>query len=397
MTSGSTLATARRRGGAAHHGAVRRKNRHGPPGSSGGAPRARRHRTSRPRRNPIRSGSTKQLPQATDEPGCHSTSPRPPSLAARARMKSRSLSRLRYPRACGFTGTLLRQTDRVPLGPPAGGAGHVQRGGRGRAAGQHEALQRRERVAVVVAGGFQRDHVLGCDAQPALAVTALGIERHRQIGAQVEQIVLDAAQQVGHLGVRARRRSPRRWRRRSRPPSRTPIPADRPWTPARRRRARSGRHRRRGCRSCRGVPRRAAYPIHPIGSSPPERRADHSSAAYRRPAAAPSRRAPDGCAAARPAAPTPPDPAAPPAASPARSPTRATARPGDLAQPPIRQLRAHRDLRHDGQTEAGLHAALDRLQAERLEPAGRLHLVRRSADWSSSRRLIVPWSRITST
>ena len=214
------------------------------------------HQQSRPRREPYsRAATERERDHARDEPGRHSTSPRPPSLARRARMKSRSLSRLRYPNAWGFTATVAtsatawrsarRQVVRATCSAAAAGVPPAST----------KLSQRRERVAKAVARGFERRHVLRCDPQPALAMAAFGIERHRQVGTQVEQIVLHATQQVGDLGVERRRQSPRRSRPRSRRPSRRPTHARRPWRRARRRRVRSVPHRRRACRSCRGVPR----------------------------------------------------------------------------------------------------------------------------------------------
>ena len=95
----------------------------------------------------------------------------------------------------------LGQRDGVALGPPARRPGDVERGRRRRPAGEDEARQRLEPRAELVAGPLERGHVVVRDPQAALAVPALGVERHRQVGADVEEVVLDAPQQVGQLGV----------------------------------------------------------------------------------------------------------------------------------------------------------------------------------------------------
>ena len=99
----------------------------------------------------------------------------------------------------------LGQRDGVALGPAAGGAGDVERRRGRRAAREHEARERLEPLAQLVAGALERGHVVVGDAQPALAVPPLGVERHRQVGADVEEVVLDAHEQVGQARLEAGR------------------------------------------------------------------------------------------------------------------------------------------------------------------------------------------------
>jgi len=73
----------------------------------------------------------------------------------------------------------------------------VQVRGRGRPARQHEGLQRRQRGVHLVAALLQPGDLLRQHAQP-LAVVAGG---DREVGADIEQVVLDAAQ-PGVVGLR---------------------------------------------------------------------------------------------------------------------------------------------------------------------------------------------------
>jgi hypothetical protein len=74
----------------------------------------------------------------------------------------------------------------------------VQLGGGGRAAGQDERLQRRQRLVRLVAGLLQPRGLLRGHAQP-LALPAGG---DRDVGADVEQIVLDPLQPLGMRNAR---------------------------------------------------------------------------------------------------------------------------------------------------------------------------------------------------
>ena len=101
-----------------------------------------------------------------------------------------------------------QQRPDAALGPPGDRAGRVQERGQGSTAGEHERGQRRQLCVGRVAGRLQPLGVGGGDPQRRV----LGRLRHRraEVGPDVEQVVLHAAQQVGHLGRRAR---PARWPR----------------------------------------------------------------------------------------------------------------------------------------------------------------------------------------
>ena len=94
---------------------------------------------------------------------------------------------------------LLRQLHHQPLGAARDRAGEVQIGGGRRAARQHEGIERREfrvhRVDLV----FQPLDLRVDNAQRAFAAAAAF--RHAEIGAEVEQIVLDARQHVVELAA----------------------------------------------------------------------------------------------------------------------------------------------------------------------------------------------------
>ena len=85
-----------------------------------------------------------------------------------------------------------------PFGPPDDGPGHVQLRRRERAARQDEGAQVGQWVAEAVAGGLEPGHVRRRDAQ-RLALR-LGDHRSGQICTEVEQLVLDQAQQISDVG-----------------------------------------------------------------------------------------------------------------------------------------------------------------------------------------------------
>ena len=85
----------------------------------------------------------------------------------------------------------------LQLGTPAHGARDVQPRRRLAAAGEDEALQFRQALVVTVAERFEPvDLGLG-DAQPVVA----GGVGHRQIGAEVEELVLDSGKRLAQLWV----------------------------------------------------------------------------------------------------------------------------------------------------------------------------------------------------
>src|SRR5919197_721020 len=75
---------------------------------------------------------------------------------------------------------------------------------RRRAAGKDEARERLEGGGVLVAGRLERPDVLLADTKPALALPAGRVERHREVGADVEEVVLDAAEKAGDVVRQAR-------------------------------------------------------------------------------------------------------------------------------------------------------------------------------------------------
>jgi hypothetical protein len=72
----------------------------------------------------------------------------------------------------------------------------VELGGGGRAAGEDERLERRELRVDLVAGGLEPGRLFGSQPQPS-AVAAVG---DRDVGADVEQVVLDPLQECGEPG-----------------------------------------------------------------------------------------------------------------------------------------------------------------------------------------------------
>src|SRR5262249_1306083 len=95
------------------------------------------------------------------------------------------------------------------LGPPAYRPGQV-RPGRGRlAAGEDEALQWLQARVEAVDGGLQARDLCGRDAKtPLRFLVARG--GHAQVGADVEQVVLDAAQQVRLGGLQGQEQAEQR-------------------------------------------------------------------------------------------------------------------------------------------------------------------------------------------
>ena len=86
------------------------------------------------------------------------------------------------------------------FGPPRDGAGHVQMRCRRRAARQHKTGQWRKPLIHCVDLALQPFHLGGGDPQRILRLPA--VFRHAQVGAQVEQVVLDAPQHGVHAALR---------------------------------------------------------------------------------------------------------------------------------------------------------------------------------------------------
>ena len=89
---------------------------------------------------------------------------------------------------------LAGRDERLPLGPAADGAGDVQARGRRGPAREDEALQLRQVVVERVAERLQPVDQRLLDAQPAL-----DRERHAEVGADVEELVLDPAERLAQL------------------------------------------------------------------------------------------------------------------------------------------------------------------------------------------------------
>jgi phage FluMu protein Com len=98
-------------------------------------------------------------------------------------------------------GLVASQRDGCALGPPANGARQVQIRGGGRSAGHDEAVQGRQGRIEPVDGRFQPGDLFGRYAQMA-AGRFLGFHGPAQIGAHVEEVVLNAAQQLSIPGRR---------------------------------------------------------------------------------------------------------------------------------------------------------------------------------------------------
>jgi hypothetical protein len=96
----------------------------------------------------------------------------------------------------GGQGESGRSGDGGALGAADDGAGEMERGGGGIARGQDEALQRIERVVEAVDRFLQPRDLGGRYAQRALDFGGRG-----EIGAEVEQIILDAGEHGVEIGV----------------------------------------------------------------------------------------------------------------------------------------------------------------------------------------------------
>src|SRR3954452_4519431 len=92
-------------------------------------------------------------------------------------------------------GVAVLDVDGAPLGPPADRAADVEVRGGPRPAGEHERPQRLEGRVDLVTGGLEPADLLGREAQPL----ALAAGRDGEVGADVEELVLHAAQPVGVL------------------------------------------------------------------------------------------------------------------------------------------------------------------------------------------------------
>ena len=117
-----------------------------------------------------------------------------PAFAARARMNSRSESRFRYASASGFTSSSAASATVTPLGPAAHGAREVEQRRRLGPAREDERAQRLEALVRLVAEPLEPRHLLRGDPR-ALALRVL--ERHGQVGAEVEELVLDPLEPRG--------------------------------------------------------------------------------------------------------------------------------------------------------------------------------------------------------
>src|SRR5215831_516499 len=90
---------------------------------------------------------------------------------------------------------LVGKLDHQPLAAPAHRAGEMQMGGRRRAAGQHERAQRAELGIECVDLLLEPRHLRVADGEPRAArPLALGLIGRAEIGAEIEQVVLDARQ-----------------------------------------------------------------------------------------------------------------------------------------------------------------------------------------------------------
>src|SRR4051794_2348958 len=91
-----------------------------------------------------------------------------------------------------------RQRDDLALGPPADRAADVELRRGGRAAGQDERGQRRELLVHLVAPRLEPRHLRGVDpqARPLALRRPVGplLLRHAEVGAEIEQLVLDPRQ-----------------------------------------------------------------------------------------------------------------------------------------------------------------------------------------------------------
>ena len=132
---------------------------------------------------------------------------------------------------------------------------------RGRAAGEHERGQRRQPLVDLVAALLEPGDLLGRDAQARALARRLPVRAlllgHAEVGAEVEEVVLDAAEPGVHAARAADACAPGRARLRARRRCRTRRCAEPPSTRAGRRRGWSPRRRRRGCRCGRAARRRS--------------------------------------------------------------------------------------------------------------------------------------------
>src|SRR4051812_22604251 len=83
----------------------------------------------------------------------------------------------------------LIEVDEISLCPAGDGPAEMQRSGKAAAAGQDERGQIRKRAIEVVDLAFKPRNMAVADPE-ALARTGL-VERHGEVGAEVEQVVLD--------------------------------------------------------------------------------------------------------------------------------------------------------------------------------------------------------------
>ena len=100
---------------------------------------------------------------------------------------------------------LRRRLERLALGSPAHGARDVEPRSGLRSARQHEALELGKIGVEAVAVGLERVDLLLRRTQPPLQ-----LERDGEIGAEIEELVLDAREHVPQLGRGSPRRRPRR-------------------------------------------------------------------------------------------------------------------------------------------------------------------------------------------
>src|SRR5439155_24326003 len=92
-------------------------------------------------------------------------------------------------------------SERVPLGAAADGAGDVQAGGELGAAREDEALQLRQRLVERVAEPLELVH-----QRLRRPEAALDLDGHREVGPDVEQLVLDPLERIAKRRREVRRR-----------------------------------------------------------------------------------------------------------------------------------------------------------------------------------------------
>ena len=108
---------------------------------------------------------------------------------------------VQVPERLGIHGRLSGQSHGQALRPPADRSRHVEACRHLRTAREHEAAQRLEALVDEVAELLQRAHLARIDPEPFLCV----VERHGEVGAQVEELVLDALEPAAELVRRTRR------------------------------------------------------------------------------------------------------------------------------------------------------------------------------------------------